>query len=112
DGAGHIVGISASVKISALSIANQARTTGEFHDLTAALMGGVANGRAADASILRSAVASEALRLIGSKGNDKATGTQFSDIMKGGKGNDVLNGGDGNDKLYGQAGNDKLYGGL
>jgi serralysin len=107
DGSGRIVGISAPVEISGLSIAGS-----EFHELVKGAMGGVTSGRKADGSILRAAIADEAQSVTGSKGSDTYTGTGFSDKIKGNAGNDALSGAKGNDRIEGGSGNDKIYGGI
>ena len=112
DSAGHIINVAAPVEIKGLSIANGVGVKGDFHNLTAGLMGGVAGGNKADATILKETLASEAINLRGSKGSDAFTGSKFSDVLRGNAGNDALNGGLGKDKIYGDTGKDKLYGGL
>jgi Ca2+-binding RTX toxin-like protein len=113
DGTGHIVNVSSPITISGLSIANGVGTRGDFHSLTAGLMGSVSTGNhSADASILRQALTSEAISFSGSAGHDTFTGTRFSDVVRGAAGNDKLNGGAGHDKIYGDAGKDKVYGGV
>lgn len=106
DSSGKITNISAQVKISGLAIAGT-----EFHELISGLMGGVANSRKADPTILNSAIADEAQSLSGSSGSDTYTGTRFSDRITGNAGNDILAGGDGNDRIKGNSGKDKLTGG-
>jgi Ca2+-binding RTX toxin-like protein len=49
--------------------------------------------------------------VIGTKFNDKVTGSDNADYLVGGDGNDILKGGKGQDELYGENGNDSLYGG-
>lgn len=49
--------------------------------------------------------------VIGTKFDDKVTGSDNADYLVGGDGNDVLKGGGGQDELYGENGNDSLYGG-
>lgn len=49
--------------------------------------------------------------VIGTKFDDKITGSDATDYLVGGDGNDVLKGGGGEDEIYGGTGNDKLYGG-
>lgn len=49
--------------------------------------------------------------VIGTKFNDRVTGSDNADYLVGGEGNDVLSGGKGQDELYGENGNDSLYGG-
>lgn len=44
-------------------------------------------------------------------GDDRVTGSRFSDSLNGGTGNDRLTGGGGNDKLTGGAGQDRMSGG-
>lgn len=51
--------------------------------------------------------ARKGLILDGGNGNDKITGTNYSDTLKGGNGNDSIEGGSGNDIVYG--GNDKDF---
>ena len=69
DSAGHIINVAAPVEIKGLSIANGVGVKGDFHNLTAGLMGGVAGGNKADATILKETLASEAINLRGSKGS-------------------------------------------
>jgi Ca2+-binding RTX toxin-like protein len=106
DAAGRITNISAQVQISGLAIAGT-----EFHSLISGLMGGVDSGRKANPAILNAAIADEAHKLVGSKGDDTYTGTRFSDRITGNAGNDTLLGANGNDRVNGNTGNDKLTGG-
>lgn len=107
DGAGRITDISTQVQISGLAISGN-----EFHSLVSGLMGSVASSRKANPAVLNSAIADEAHKLIGSKGNDTYIGTRFSDRITGNGGNDALSGANGNDIIKAGAGNDRLTGGV
>lgn len=66
-----------------------------------------------DASLLNSYqenAASAGLIIIAGKGNDTATGGQYTDTIHGGNGNDVLTGSLGKDALFGASGSDIIYG--
>ncbi|MBM6592616.1 calcium-binding protein [Microvirga pudoricolor] len=112
DGSGRIAGLSSSIEIKGLSIAN-GPSGGEFHNITASFMRSAGGDvRQANAEMLKQILGGEANNVIGSSGNDTYTGTMFSDTIRGGAGNDVLNGGAGKDTIRGDAGNDKIYGGM
>ncbi|MGO4704343.1 hypothetical protein AB4072_01020 [Microvirga sp. 2MCAF38] len=97
DASKHIVNYAAPLEISGLSISGST-AGGPFHDLVSGLMGGVsAGGRSTNPSLLKSALASQAQKLIGSSGADTYTGTKYNDTIRGNGGNDTLDGGAGVD---------------
>ncbi|MGV3550613.1 cadherin domain-containing protein [Rhizobium sp.] len=87
------------------------RIYGEANAMAAAWMHGANGNSPAEIEFVKALLASYAQDFVGSKGNDKYTGTIFDDGISGGKGKDVLRGGAGNDTIDGGAGFDKLYGG-
>jgi len=104
---GRIANVSTAIEITGLSVTGQ-----KFHNLVAALMGGVDGGStAANASPLRAAVAAQPQILRGSTGDDSYSGTRYADTAYGKAGDDTLKGQAGNDRLIGGIGADSLYGG-